>query len=396
MPTLLQINVTANWGSTGKIAEGIGEVVMNHGWESYIAYGRYMNPSKSKLIKVGSQMDVYAHFVRSYFFDQEGLGSIQATRRFINHVSEIKPDIVHLHNIHDHWLNYPILFDYLSKIEVPVVWTMHDCWGFTGSCAYFDAYGCTKWKVQCEKCPERQGRLDCSKRNFERKKRLFEKIAHKTVLIPVSNWLSDFTKKSFLQIADIQVIHNGINIDIFKPSSYSSKEESNILLGVALPWSPRKGLNDMLKLRADERLKEYKIVLIGLSKKQIRELPEGMIGIEKTTDANELAKYYSQASVFINPTYSDNFPTTNIEALACGTPVITYKTGGSPEAISVDTGFVAKQGDIEGVISAIKTIERNGKAFYSENCRKRAEECFNKDKQFMKYIELYNKLLSNE
>lgn len=216
MPKLLQINVTANWGSTGKIAEQIGLVAMQHGWESYIAYGRKKNPSKSKLIKIGNLWDVYLHYAVSRFFDLEGLMSKKATKKLVKEIERINPDIIHLHNIHDHYLNYSLLFNYLAGKRIPVVWTQHDLWAVTGGCCYtFD--GCERWKVCCGPCVLRKGiKLDQSKKNFLLKRELFSSLKSLT-LVPVSNWLGGILNDSFLGGNNIQIIHNGIDINIFSP-----------------------------------------------------------------------------------------------------------------------------------------------------------------------------------
>ena len=394
----LQINVTANWGSTGKIAEQIGQTAMRHGWDSYIAYGRMINPSKSQLIRVGSQLDVYSHYAVSRALDAEGLLSKRATIQLVKTMEEIKPDVVHLHNIHDHYLNYPALFRYLAARDIPVVWTFHDCWAFTGHCAHFVTAGCEKWKTGCYDCPLKgdypKSLIDCSRRNYELKKRLF--VANKNLhIVPVSDWMAGFVKESFLKDKEVTVIKNGVDLDIFKPSVYESKGKNRIL-GVSGVWKKDKGLYDFYRLREllDDK---YEIILVGLSKEQMKELPTGIIGIEHTESVQELAQLYSSASVFVNPTYADTFPTVNLEALACGTPVITYRTGGSPEAVTPETGWVVEQEDVEGIASIVKSLESKDKSEMSAQrmaCRKRAEQEFDKNKCFEKYVELYEGVVS--
>lgn len=398
MPRLLQINSTANWGSTGKIAEQIGEYAITHGWESYIAYGRYANKSKSKLIKIGSKIGMFCHLVESRLFDNHGLASRIATRRLIKEIKRINPDIIHLHNIHGYYINYKILFSYLNSITTPVVWTLHDCWTFTGHCAHFIDVECYKWKCGCENCPKRKdypsAYTDRSKRNYRIKEQLFTNKDN-IFIAPASKWLSDFVGESYFKDKKRAVFHNGINIDIFKPSKCDTTSKANII-GVSSVWSKAKGLEDFYKLREILDTCKYDITLVGLSQEQKDNLPEGINGILRTNSAEELAELYSNANVFINPTYADTFPTTNIEALACGTPVITYRIGGSPESITQETGFVVEQGDIDGIINAIKEIETRGKEYYSETCRKYAEEHFDKDQCFAKYIDLYHELLNNQ
>lgn len=396
---LLQINVTANWGSTGKIAEQIGLCAQAHGWKSYIAYGRMMNPSMNELIKIGNTFDVYEHYAEARLLDNEGVASRRATRRLLQRMDEIQPDVVHLHNIHDHYLNYPILFRYLADKKIPVVWTQHDIWSLSGHCDT-NLLGCEKWKTECKECPA-IGRwsLDRSERNFKLKKELLAAIPSLTI-IPVSDWLAGMIKESHLGVRSIQVIKNGIDLNVFRPldkdvrKRFGIPTSKRIVLGVAMPWSERKGLPDFLKLYDMLETDKYQILLVGLTKAQIAELPQGIIGIERTSSALDLAEIYSASDVFVNTTYYDNYPTTNLEAMACGTPVITYNTGGSPEAVDDKTGIVVEQGDVDALADAIRLIKES--PLSSEACRKRAEEHFEKDKCFEEYIELYNQILNEE
>lgn len=396
MSILFQINVTANWGSTGRIAEDIGKMVMAHGWESHIAYGRYVNESASHVYHVGNQYDIYSHVLLTRLFDKHGMGSRKATLRLIEHIKKIKPDIIHLHNIHGYYLNYPLLFNYLSKSGIPIVWTLHDCWTLTGHCAHFDYEGCDRWKTQCHGCPLKRTYpasylADRSANNYREKKHYFKSAANVT-LVPVSYWLADFVRDSFLGDKFIHVIHNGVDTGVFRHIPIKKQkyglEDKIVILGVSSIWTQRKGLDDFIQLR---RLlpSSFAIILIGLNKSQIRSLPEGIIGISRTNDVRELVEYYSMADVFVNPTWEDTFPTVNLEALSCGTPVVTYNTGGSPETIDENTGIVVEKGDVEGLATAINTIVDNPMGLTRENCRKRAVKNYNKDIQFNKYFDLY-------
>lgn len=393
MPTLLQINVTANWGSTGKIAEQIGLCVMSHGWKSYIAYGRDVNPSKNHLIKIGNIFDVYEHYAEGLILDNEGLASRRATKSLIKKIDDIKPDIVHLHNIHDHYLNYKLLFTYLNKTNIKVVWTFHDCWAFTGHCFHFVTKSCMKWETGCYDCPlvhdYPNTLLDRSRKNYELKKTLFSSNKNLSI-VSCSEWLGNFVRESFLKDKRINVIHNGIDINTFCPQEKKIKKEYCII-AISNVWDEKKGLLDVFKLRKMLPLDQFSITMVGLSADQIKKLPVGIIGIERTQNIHELIDLYSNADVLINPTYADNFPTVNLEALACGTPVITYKTGGSPEAIDEKTGVVVEQGNVNALEDAIVKLREN--PFVSSDCRQRAVDYFDKDKCFEKYIELYETLL---
>lgn len=243
--------------------------------------------------------------------------------------------------------------------------------------------------------------LDNSDNNFHLKKKLFTSIADRLTVVPVSEWLADYVRQSFLKDCEIQMIHNGIDIHTFVKcgcdnlKSRFNLEDKTVVLGVAAQWSVRKGLHDFIRLRELMPRSKYTFVLIGLSDAQIAELPDGIIGIKRTEDVHELVQWYSAADVFVNPTYQDNYPTVNLEAIACGTPVITYRTGGSPEAITPETGFVVTQGNIQDIIVAIKQIESRGKDAYGRICRDRAEKYFDKTICFQKYLDVYNRLLNN-
>lgn len=391
---LLQINVTANWGSTGKIAEQIGQCAIAHGWDSYIAYGRWYNPSQSHLIKIGNKLDMYQHYAEQRILDNEGLCSRRATKEFIKRINEIKPDVIQLHNIHDHYLNYRLLFEYLNKTDIKAVWTFHDCWAFTGHCFHFITKGCERWKSGCFDCPLQheypKTLFDRSRKNYTMKKNLFGANNNLTI-IACSEWIANFVRQSFLKDKPIYVINNGVDLNVFKGSeSLGTNKKSFHVLAVSNVWNKDKGFGDILKLR-EILSNEYEITIVGVTKQQLNSLPQGIVGIERTQNVQELVALYSKADVFINPTYADNFPTVNLEALSCGTPVITYRTGGSPEALDEKTGVVVEQGDINGLAVAIQKMKEN--PLSSADCRKRAEDYFEKDKCFEKYIELYNSLI---
>ncbi len=400
---ILQINSVVNSGSTGRIAEEIGQTAISCGWESFIAYGRNERPSVSKLIKIGSEKDIRWHGVQTRLFDKHGFASRKTTFDFVKQIDEIKPDIIHLHNIHGYYINIEILFYYLKRVNLPVVWTLHDCWPITGHCSYFTFIACEKWKSECYSCPQKKEYpasyfIDRSKKNYIKKKELFNSLTNLT-LVPVSQWLSGILKESFLQNYPIKVVNNGVNIEAFRPSlnsgfriRYGFKDKF-ILLGVASIWDERKGLKDFIEL-SKLLNSDFQIVLVGLTKAQIREIPNNIIGIERTENVDELAEVYESSDVFVNPTYEDNFPTTNLESLACGTPVITYKTGGSHESIDENTGIVVKQGNIKKLEDAIKEIKRRGKQYYSKACVERVHRLYKKEDRYKEYIDLYEELLA--
>lgn len=399
---IFQISSEVNSGSVGRIAEYIGEKVIGNGWESYIAYARDNNPSKSNVIQIGGKIDLITHGLLTRLTDRHGFGSVSATKDLIKTIKKINPDLIQLQHLHGYYINIEILFEFLLEFNKPVVWTFHDCWSFTGHCSYYEFAGCDKWKETCNKCPQineyPKSYIDQSTRNFKDKKRIFNSIKNLTI-VPVSDWIGDQVKESFLKEFKTKTIHNGVDTEKFSPQdTLSIKEKHNlidkfVILGVASPWSERKGLKYFIEL-SEKLSDEFQIVLIGLNEEEIKTLPTKIIGIKRTENIMELAQFYSVADVFINPTLEDTFPTTNLEAQSCGTPVITFRTGGSPEAISDKTGIVVEKGNSIGLLDAVQEIKKNGKHFYANECRKRAELIFNKDNCFQKYLDLYLEILN--
>lgn len=403
MKKVLIINVSANSGSTGRIAENIGRKAIANGFDSYFAYGRIARDSQCKLIRIGSDKDIRWHGLQSRIFDNQGFASTKATQLFVEKIKCIQPDIINIHNIHGYYANIDILLNYLATTNIPVVWTLHDCWNFTGHCAFFDYAGCDRWKTYCHHCPRKKGYpssyvFDSSSKNFEKKKALFGKM-HNLHFVTPSQWLADLTKESFLSQFPVHVINNGLDLSVFKPivnertkSKMGIQLGQKVILGVASVWHKRKGLDDFIQLA--KALPEHKVVLVGLTEKQVKELPQGMVGVTRTENTRELAELYSMADVFVNPTYADNFPTTNIEALACGTPVVTYMTGGSPEAVSENTGMIVEKGNIESLIISVKRILSYDRGTIGIECRKRAEQLYDQNKLFQDYINLFNIILN--
>ena len=403
MKTLLQINSVVNTGSTGRIAEEIGQTAMAHGWNSYIAYGRNDRPSQSKLIRIGNDWDFKIHALKTRLFDRHGLASKYATKKLVRQIQKINPDVIHLHNLHGYYLNIEVLFNFLKKTNLPVVWTLHDCWPVTGHCAHFDLTGCEKWKTGCHHCPQKKAYptslfVDRSHKNFILKRELFNSI-NKLTLVPVSKWLRTIFQQSFLKAYPSYLINNGIDLSVFSPllDSFKMRQKYNIgnsflMIGVATAWSNQKGLNEFIELSQN---KEWAIMLVGLPEKIKHILPSNIIALSRTENQQELASLYSAADVFLNPTYQDSFPTVNIEAMACGTPVVTYNTGGSPEVIDEHTGIIVKKREIEGLVAAIRQIKENGKEFYTEACVERARQCFKKEDRYKEYMELYETITRN-
>ena len=390
---ILLINSVCGVGSTGKICVDIARIAKEKGHECKIAFGRGEAKGWDDVYKIETNFGNKLHYLKSKLFDRHGLGSKMATKKFVKFIQKYNPDVIHLHNIHGYYLNYKILFEFLKNYKGKIIWTMHDLWPITGHCAC--SFDCLKWQTGCEKCPFKKDYpsaiLDNSKNNYALKKQLFTSLKNLTIVTP-SKWLAGEFKKSFLNKFEIKVINNGIDLSVFKPEKSRFKQKYNlhnkkIILGVSSIWLQRKGFEDFIKL-SKLISDDYRIVLVGVNKKQIKQLPENILGIERTTNQKELAGIYSAADVFVNFTYSDNFPTVNIESLACGTPVLTYETGGSPESLTADVGFIVKQGDVE---DAYKIIEKLNKTkILSEKCEQRAHE-FDKNKKFEEYLKEYER-----
>lgn len=392
---VLQINSVCGYGSTGRIATDIYKVLEEHGHECLIAYGRGEAPEDIRKIKIGNKLDNYVHVAETRFLDKHGFASTKATKAFIEKVKEYDPDVIHLHNIHGYYINIEIFFNYLKEANKRIIWTLHDCWSFTGHCAYFDYVGCDKWKNGCNNCPQKKSYpqsvvVDNSKWNYEMKKNLFTGVRDMTIVTP-SKWLAGLVKQSFLKEYDIRVINNGIDLNVFYQRDRKifrekyNLEDKFLILGVASVWEHRKGLEYFVELSKiiDD---DIRIVLVGINDKQLKSMPENIIGIRRTKNLDELAEIYSAADVFLNPTLEDNFPTTNLEALACGIPVITFNTGGSPESIDDSCGIIVEKDQYKSIPIIIRE---------SSIIQNSASKCINKSKvfdkrnKFLSYKELY-------
>lgn len=399
MPTLLQINTSVNRGSTGHIAEQIAEKAIAKGWKCYTAFSRSQNLSKTDTYRIGSSKTVKLHGLLARLFDMAGLGSKKATIKFIDYITSIRPDIVHLHNIHGYVLNYKLLFEYLNEHNIPVVWTFHDFWAITGHCCHFVNTNCEKWKTQCIHCPLTssypKSYLDFSKRNYSLKKSLF--TTSNLHIVSVSKWVEEVTRLSFLKNKDIRCIENGVDVNVFKPSLYKGNaipSDKYVIMGVASQWSDGKGLQDYYRL--SESLSDDEIiVLVGLNANQMQQLPKKIIGIQRTESVQELAQLYSRADVITSLSYAETFGLTIIEAYACGTPAIVYANTALPLLITPQTGKIVPTGDVNRLYQMIQEMKISDfKIQHIPDCIVYATENFNKDKCFEKYVDLYEELLN--
>lgn len=389
---ILMINVVCGIRSTGRICTDLAVALETQGHEVKIAYGREDVPAEFQkyAIRIGTDFDVKFHGIKARLFDGCGFGSSRATKRFIKWVKEYNPDVIHLHNLHGYYINIAILFSYLRKCGKRIIWTLHDCWAFTGHAAYCEAAHCERWTSGCYRCPKLKdypiSYMDRCSRNWKKKKNIMKNIPNLTIITP-SIWLANLVKSSYLSEYNVKIIHNGIDTQVFrilKENEYHSHfgKDKIVVMGIAAVWDERKGLRDFYILRNNLDCERYIILLIGLTKKQIVSLPEGIIGIERTNSVKELVEYYNEADVFINPTYEDNYPTTNLESIACGTPVITYATGGSGESAKF-FGKSVSQGDVNSLVQEIMNL-KNIKKLTNSN------DMINKQYMIDKYVRLFD------
>ena len=394
------INVTCGYGSTGRIVTGLYDILEDRGYKCIAAYGRGADPEGYKTYRIGDELDVNIHGVLSRITDRQGFYSTAATRRLVKKIRAFDPDIIHLHNIHGYYLNVAVLFDYLKTCKKKVIWTLHDCWSFTGHCTHFEFIGCNKWRSGCGNCEQLREYpksliMDRSKKNLEQKKRLFSDIPDMELVTP-SQWLKSKVEMSYMGRYPITVIPTGIDLEYFKPTpsdlrrEYGIPENKFLVLGAAAPWRDRKGLEDFKKL-AHLLSDRYQIVLVGLKPRQISAMPRNVIALPRTESVKEMAMWYSAADAYVNLTLEDTFPTTNIESLSCGTPVVTYRSGGSPESLTDSCGIVVPRSNISAVIAALDVI-RDGED-RSAACMKRSE-LYGSELRFSQYFdEVYAKTL---
>ena len=402
---VLQINTVCGNGSVGRITVDISHALSRAGEDCLIAYGRRSAPADVQAWRFGTNGDMGVHVLHTFFKGEHGFASKKQTRRLIERIQAYDPDVIHLHNVHGFYLDIEQMFWYLRQAGKPVVWTLHDCWAFTGHCAYFDYAGCEKWKTGCENCALHRCAYpyalfrDNSRKNYQRKKRMLQEhpIPHMTLVTP-SHWLGGLVKESFLKNYPVRVIPNGIDLRQFRPDADGKGlrrqlglEGKHVILGVANMWEERKGYPYFLEL-ARELPKEFQVILIGLDKKKRKILPKKILGVARTDSVEELARYYAMADVYVNATLEDNFPTTNLEALACGTPVVTFATGGSVESVEESCGRIVQKGDRNGLIEAIRELKDHPVS--QEACREQALH-YDKYHRFQEYVDLYRELKEN-
>lgn len=392
---IVQINATAQSGSTGNICCAVSKLLNENNIENYIFYS-LDNSNEKNAIKYLSKSNIKLQALQSRIFGNYGFEAKNATKKLINYLEEIKPDIIHLHNIHSHNCNLELLFNYIRTNNIKTFWTFHDCWAFTAYCPYFDMIGCDKWKTKCKNCPqykEFSWFFDKSQYIFDQKKSSMQNL-YLTIITP-SQWLAGLVKQSFLKEYPVKVINNGIDLSIFKPINNDIKVKYNcenkyLILGVAFGWGKRKGLDVFVELFKRLDRNKYKIMLVGTDEHIEKDLPDNIISIHRTKNQNELAEIYSAADLFVNPTREENYPTVNMESLACGTPVLTFDTGGSPEIIDETCGIVVEKDDIDSMYNEIINICENN-VFTKDACLRKSKQ-FDMNERFKEYLQLYMSL----
>lgn len=356
------INSVVGFGSTGRI---VLQLSMIEGVESRIYYGRKKDTTSLENYRITNFFGNACHAFSTFIFDAHGFSNTFETERMVKDLHNFQPDIVHLHNLHGYYIDIRVLFSYLKESNVKVVWTMHDCWAFTGHCAHYEMFGCEQWKSVCKKCPAiHQYPITFNpynvEKNFFRKKRILTSLGNRLTIVTPSYWLKNQLEQSFLKNTNQVVISNGIDLNVFHPVESQFRknhqlEKTFILLACASIWTKEKGLDDLISL--SKRLnKDMKLVVVGLKKSQFKLFSKETVCISRTQNVQELVELYSTANVFLNLTLQDTYPTVNLEALACGCPIITYQTGGSTEMITSDTGVIVKKNDIDDLLYQIKHI----------------------------------------
>ncbi len=392
-----------NTGSTGNIMLQIADEARKSGMEVLICVPKSRSNMKKKCegqFQFGDCMTRNLHILLAKFTGFQDCFSVIATSHLLKRITAFEPDVIHLHNLHGNYINLPMIFHYIVKHNIPVVWTLHDCWSFTGQCPYFTMIKCKKWKTGCHECPQidkyPSSRVDRTKIMWKLKRKWFSGVKKMTIVTP-SGWLASLVKESYLKEYPVMVINNGIDLDIFKPTASDVREKYGlknkfIVLGVAFSWEVRKGLDIFIKMakRLDSR---YQIVLIGTNHEIDKKLPKNIISIHRTANQRELAEIYTVADVFVNPTREENYPTVNMESIACGTPVITFNTGGSPEILDENTGYVVDVDDVDEMERQIIRICTNS-ALYVEKCLNKAHE-FDQREKYKEYLELYKSILGD-
>lgn len=398
---IVEIN-TCNYGSTGKIMLQIAQTARDRHHNVWVAYHNHrLNRIKEveNSILIGNKPTFFLHTKLNLYTGLNGCGSVFSTLKFLRIIKKLRPDLIQLHNLHNCYINLPLLFRFIKKNKIPVVWTLHDCWSFTGQCAHFDMIKCRKWKEGCHNCEQIHlypaSYVDKTETMWKLKKKWFCGVENMTLVTP-SEWMAERAKESFMGGYPVQVINNGIDLSIFTKKQNNFREKYNIpkdkkiLLGVSFGWGIKKGLDVFVSLAERLDSDKYQIVLVGTNEETDKQLPANIISIHKTNNQSELAEIYSAADIFVNPTREEALGLVNIEANACGTPVVTFRSGGSPECICAESGSIVERDDIDAMEKEIVRIcEEN--PFSKDDCRKQAIK-FDMNIKFKEYADLYERI----
>lgn len=398
----MQINITCGVGSTGKISEAIYYATLEKGYDADFAYSAF-KPTIKKAFRIETKIQNYIRRVLNKFFGKKQKHSNAGTKRLIKNIKRQKPDLIHVHNVQQNSVNYQLFFDFLKESNIPVVYTLHDCWAFTGGCYHFTKKNCELYQSGCDNCLNKKSLDDLTispTQAFSIKKEL---IGENKNIFPVcvSKWLCEVAKKSYVgNMKNLPItIYNGIDTKIFSPKkvdklqNYGIKDGTFVILGIASYWNENKGVSLFLELINKIEF-PIKIILVGGNLEPIKRLNDSrFILIDRTESAKELAEIYSIADVFINTSLEETFGLTTAEALACGTPAIVFNSTACPEVIDEKTGIVIPY-DIDALVNAVCKIEQKGKEYYSKNCRGRVVNLFTKERMVSDYLELYEDVLN--
>lgn len=402
---LIQFDTCLAFGSTGQITENLGKMAQQNGWDCYIVHGaRFVrhNSCMTSLQSV-SVIGEYLHCLHSFLFDRHGFGSYFATKRLLRKFDKIKPDLFQFHNVHGYYLNLPLVLKYATEKNIPIVWSLHDCWSMTGHCSHFVGIGCERWKTECHHCPQRKAYpkslfLDMSRCNYREKKQLIQNVPRLSI-ISGSEWLANIARQSYFSNREVHFIPDGIDTDIYQPRFNGDEIRKKlglvgkfVMLATGTVWGESKGLSDYGKLRK-MLSDDYAIVLVGMEEESLARVPEGVIGLPRTKNQIELSEYYSMADCVMSLSKMESFGLTPVEGFACGTPAIVYDTTALPELITPETGYVARFLDVEDVKDKVEMMRKKGKAFYTEKCREIAVNTYGRKRCYQEYLKLYDNML---
>jgi glycosyltransferase involved in cell wall biosynthesis len=398
LPKIAFINTVCT-GSHGRLITDLRKAAEKHKFDTKVAFGR--GRATPDDMRIGSKVDVLSHVAITRIFDAHGAGSRRATSAFLGALSEFGPDIIHLHNAHGYYLHLETLFSYIRQRRINTLWTLHDCWAFTGHCSHFIRAGCERYQSGCHDCPLKKEYpasllFDASKKNWQNKKKILQGIETLKIICP-SAWLDHIVGQSFLKDIPRTVISNGVDLSLFVPKRDASlrgrfgiPQEQIMLLAVASPFDRRKGYDDLIEL-ARHLSGKASLVMVGLSKKQMRRLPSNIHGMLKTDGPEDLVRLYGEADCFLNASHEETYPTVNMEALACGTPVAAYDIGGCTEQVTPEVGLLAPCGDIGALKDAALRLAHDKKSM-SAACSARAEQFFDREKAISAYISEYTQM----